>query len=406
MTSPDWSAYVDLTTYDLTATDIFNAAITEARTKLPEWVPYAGSIEVVLLEAIATEVAEVVQAANRVPGATTETLLKLFGVERSNGTKATTTITVVMVNSSGYTISSGTNFAYFPPDERDPVVYVTTADLVVPNGQVSGTVDAEALEVGTASNEPSSGASVQILETVPYVKSSTLASKPSGGLEAESDTEFFTRAVNTLQSYSAAASTASQIESLVLTDHNPPAWRAKAFNLERSSDRDTTVDGHVAESHPGHVLVAVAKQNADVGDLTDIPLSAAELQAIEDDLNDRTNASLIINVVNAEVCPISVELVVYKKEGYLTTTVIDSIESALDGWLSPNSWDWTQAVRINEVIALIDQVAGVDYVSEVVDIDSTNTTNTSAGDPGDDLVLNLLGSLTAPDSANYSITVI
>jgi hypothetical protein len=405
MTSPDWSEYVDLTPYDLSAVDIFNEAITEARTKLPEWVPYAGSIEVVLLEAIATEAANMVAAANRVPGATTETLLKLFGVERSDGTKATTTITVVAINTAGYTISSGTNFAYFPPDDRDPVVYTTTADLVIPNGSASGTVDAEAAEVGTASNEPSSGAAVQVLETIPYVKSSTLASKPSGGLEAESDTEFFQRAINTLQSYSAAASTSSQIESVILTDHNPPAWRAKAFNLERESDRDTSASGWVAESHPGYVLVAVAKQNADSSDSSDIPLSASELQAIADDINDRSNASLVVDVVNAEVVDVAITITVYKKEGFQSATVASSIESTLDGWLDPNSWDWNQVVRINDVIALVDQVDGVDYVSSVGNI-TTTSANASNSGAGTDLDLHLLGSLTIPNSSSYSITVL
>lgn len=405
MTSPDWSDYVDLTLYDLSATDVFNEAITAARTSLPEWIPYAGSIEVVLLEAIATEVANVVAAANRVPGATTETLLKLFGVERSDGVKATAEITAVMVDTQGYSIPSGTSFAYFPPDDRDPVVYVTTADLSVPNGSTNGSVAVEAQDVGTAGNEASVGSPVQVLSTLPYVKSTTLTVAPSGGLEAEDDATFFARAVNTLQSYSAAASTASQIESVILTDHNPPVWRARTFDLERASDRDTSVAGWVAGDHPGYVLAVVAKQNADNADLSDVVLTAGELQAIENDINDRTNASLIVNVVNAEIVDVAVELTVYKKTGYQTTVVLDSIESALNSWLSSNAWDWNDTVRVNDIIALVDAVEGVDYVDSVTSLTSTSANASNVSGVASDLQLHLLGSLTTPDTANHAITV-
>lgn len=404
MSSPDWSPYVDLTLFDKTATDVFNEAIDDARTTLPEWVPYAGSIEVVLLEAIATEVANMVAAANRVPGATTETLLKLFGVERSDGTKATTTITVVMTTTQGYSIPSGTSFAYFPSDGTEATVYVTTADLVVPNGSANGTIAAEAQSVGTGGNEPPAGAALQVLATLPYVKSAVLATAPAGGLEAESDATFFTRAVSTLKSYSAAASTASQIESIVLTTHNPPAWRAKAYDLERSADRDTSIAGWVAGSHPGYVLVVVGKQNAVPTDTSDIALSASEVQAIEDDLNSKTNASLVVNVVSAEIVDVAVAITVVKQTGYQTTTVSDSIITALDSALSPNAWDWNGTVRINDIIALVDNVDGVDYVTTVGNITSTSANASNSG-AGTDLSLHLLGSLTSPDTANYAITV-
>ena len=75
MTSPDWSQYVDLTVYDQTATEIFDESIDYAIDVLPEWEPQAGQIEVVLLEAMATQAASVAAAANRVPGAVMETLL-------------------------------------------------------------------------------------------------------------------------------------------------------------------------------------------------------------------------------------------------------------------------------------------------------------------------------------------
>lgn len=404
MASPDWTEYVDLSIFNQDATELFDEAIEYARSALPEWLPEPGNIEVILLEAIATEASNVISAINRVPGATTETLLKLFGVERSDGTLATGTIQIITTNTNGYTIPSGSSFAYFPSDGTTPLIYLTDADLIIPNGSAAGTVAVTAQAVGPDFNEPSAGAALQLLETVPYVSSATFVSSPTGGAAAESDSEFFQRAVNTLRSYSAALTTADQIASYVLVNYSNVVYRCHVFDRSRSADRDTSAPGFVDQAHLGYSLVVVAGLNSDPTATADTQLSASIRQTIQDDITARVNPGLVVEVVNAEIVDVAPAVTVKKLPGYTATQVSDAISSTLVSYLSPNQWDWDNSVRVNELISLIDTVAGVDYV---VSIDEINTisSNASGGATGQDLDLHLIGSLTTPDEASFVITV-
>lgn len=404
MASPDWTPYVDLSINDLDATGIFDEAIEYARTALPEWIPQAGNIEVILLEAIAVEAANVIAAINRVPGATTETLLKLYGVERSDGELAHGTIQVITINTNGYTIPGGSNFAYFPPDGTTPLVYLTDDDLIIPNGFASGTVTVTAQAVGSVYNEPSAGSTLQFLETVPFIQSVTFNVAPSGGASAETDDQFFQRAINTLQSYSAALTTADQIASYVLVNYPDIVFRSHVFDRERSADRDTSAPAYSPEAHVGYALVVVAGQNSSPTDTSDTQIDAGDRQTIQDDLQARVNPGLVVEVVNAEIVDVAPSVTVKKVAGYTATQVEDAIKSTLTSYLSSNSWDWDSSVRVNELISLIDDVEGVNYVVSIDGIDTTSD-NASGGGTGQDLDLHLVGTLTTPDAANFVVTV-
>ena len=53
MASPDFSAYVDLTPFDSTVSNILEEGIEQARTLLPQWTPRAGQTETTMMEAVA-----------------------------------------------------------------------------------------------------------------------------------------------------------------------------------------------------------------------------------------------------------------------------------------------------------------------------------------------------------------
>ena len=93
MPSPDVRPYVDLTLLDVTPDQLAQAAIAVLAGQLPGWQPREGNVEVMLLEANAAITAELVAAVNRMPGAVLETLLRLFGADRSLGHPATATVT-------------------------------------------------------------------------------------------------------------------------------------------------------------------------------------------------------------------------------------------------------------------------------------------------------------------------
>ncbi len=400
MASPDWSEYVDLTVYDKTATEIFNDSIDYGRDLLPEWQPKVGNLETVLLEAIATQSVSVIAAANRVPGAVMETLLLLYGVERDAGQKATATLSVSMINNSGYTVPAGTNYAYFPPDGGKALVFELMEDISVPAGSTTGTGTVEAIDIGSEFNNPPAGSSVQVLSSIPYMLSSSFTTQPSGGTDPESDQDFFTRATTTLRSYSGALTTTTQIESWVLVTFPNDAYRCKVYDRRRKTDRDTTSATY--DTHDGYSLVAVAGLNAVITDTGDVPLSVQQLDDISTELDKKTNTGLVTEVVNAQLVDVTVSVQVVPYVGYTTSQITDSINAALNSYLSPNEWDWSDTVRKNEIISLLDNVEGVDYVSELTSITSTSpdTTVTANGD----LSFHILGTL--PVSTGHSISVL
>ena len=169
MVSPDFSDYVDLTPYDTTVANILEEGITQARALIPQWTPRVGQIETTIMEAVAYQTANLSNAANRLPASTVETLLKLAGITRSNGTKATATITINFTDTTGYTIPSGTPFVNYGTDGA-AYVYLLDDDATVASGAnqlTSKAVTAQA--VGTTFNTPSNGATLQVLSTIPYI---------------------------------------------------------------------------------------------------------------------------------------------------------------------------------------------------------------------------------------------
>src|SRR4051794_9970409 len=104
MPSPDLSGYVDLSLFDKNPQDIYDAAIAELLTRVPEFVPVEGSIEVELLEALALQVAEAAYAINRVPGAVAQIIMQLFGITMFTGTQPTADITFTLSDNLGHVV--------------------------------------------------------------------------------------------------------------------------------------------------------------------------------------------------------------------------------------------------------------------------------------------------------------
>ena len=102
-------------------------------------------------------------------------------------------------------------------------------------------------------------------------------------------------------------------------------------------------------------------------------------------------ANLIIHIIDPTVVEIDVVVEVVKFPEYEGAVVQANITAALDDYLSPQTWPWSRYLRYNELIALISNVDGVDYVSSM----TTPSSNVDLGDSA---------TLTTPD--DYTITVV
>ena len=264
----------------------------------------------------------------------------------------------------GHTIPALTPVGYFGP-EGATFVYLLDADATVASGSTSLTgVAVTAQAVGTGYNTPSNGSSLQTLSVVPYVSTTILDSKPTGGLNAETDAEFFTRAVTILKSYSTVMVTEEQIQAHILVNYTGTVYRAKAYNLRRYADRNMVTGGG---SHTGYVLVSVAGENVNgyPRSVEDATITASNVSDITTAITSKIATGLTIEIHNAELIGIGITCEVYKTTSAAAGTVSDAVQTALETYLDADAWDWDRVVRVNEVISLLDNVAGVDYVKVV-----------------------------------------
>jgi hypothetical protein len=367
MASPDVRSYVDLTVFDDNPVEVLNDILSAGRALLPNWTPAVGQIEAVLAEAIALRSSEVVAAINRVPSATTEVLLQLFGLTRSDGVASTALINLTFSNAGQ--LPAGTEFLYVNSATSTSYIFsldaaldMTASDYDAGSGTyIKSNVAVTAQEVGTKYNFSADGLGLTLLSNASFFLSATFATSPSGGANAESDQAYFDRGVALLGSYTSASTTASQIKYYVASNKTY-ANRVEVYNRRRYRDRDTTADDYGV--HDGAVLVAVAAAVNNAASATsEITVSASNLADLYSSLDARTPAGTFIDVMSAELVDVDITATVVKKSGFSSSTVSASITSALQSYLNTNTWDWsTQRIRRNEVISLIDSVAGVDYV--------------------------------------------
>jgi len=137
------------------------------------------------------------------------------------------------------------------------------------------------------------------------------------------------------------------------------------YNRRRYRDRDTTASDY--GTHDGVVLVAVGGNVSTAASASvEVPVSTANLADLYESVTERTPSGVTVDVMSAELASVSVTANVVAQSGTVASTVRTSVEDAIKAYLDPNVWDWsTNTVRKNELIALIDSVAGVDYVSSL-----------------------------------------
>ena len=363
--SPDVKKYVDLTIYDEDPVVLLDEILGAARGLIPSWRPEAGQIETVLAEAFAMRSASVASSINRVPAAATEVLLQLFGLTRSDGAKSTATVSITFSDSDTFerSLAAGTEFLYV--DAATGIAYTFTLDAAFTlNGSLTGTAAVSSVSVGAANNVAGSGRNLTLLSNALFFESASFTTAAIGGADAETDTEYFDRGVNLLASYTSATTTASQIKYYVGANKTY-ANRVEVFNRRRYRDRDTTASDY--GTHDGSVLVAVASTvSSPASASSEVVVAADSLADLHTSIQGRTPSGLIVDVMSAELAGIDVVASVVKKDGFLASDVLTSIETALKAYLNANTWNWsTDTVRRNEVIALMDAVAGVDYVASL-----------------------------------------
>ena len=379
--SPDYVPFIDLALHDKSPSDVLAAGVATLRARRTDWVPEPTNVEYALMEAMAVEIAETLFTLNRLPRTMMMILLERFGVVRDPGATPSVDVEFTAVDDTGYVVPAGTEVS-LPLDTNDYetnsdyMSFYTNLDLTIVGGTTTGTVTASAERYTTVANGIAPGVRVDVIDALSGIETAKTASVVAGGLSPETDQALLERGTQRLQRLVDTLVIPQNFTQAALED--PRVFRALTLD-----NYDPTGEGDPGDN-PGHVTIVV------YGD--DGPLSAGDKTALFDDLDPRTAANLILHIIDPTVTAVDVTVTVAALPTYTPEAVQASVEDALDQYLSPTFWPWAGVVRRNEIIALADQVPGVDYVDTLTTpaSDVTLTGNATLVTPGT-ITVNITG---------------
>ena len=348
---------VELTPDDRDPQATFDAMLASVQAALPTWDARNGALETVLLEAFATGAADVIYALNRLPGRIEQDILALYDVARYAGARATGTAVITFDTSRTATVTAGLRFAVPDSDIELEVSTTTTgtgATLSVP---------VRATEPGSAPNALPAGSSLDVLDAIPFAVSVALSGTLTGGADPETDAAYIERASTRL---------ARVTSSLVVPEHftayaleNPAIKRAKVYDQWDGVTPLSTSD-------LGYVTVAVYGAQAQVASGTRTALAA--------EMNERAATMITPVVIQATVSTINIAATVVALSGFDTNAVRDACVAAVRAYVNTDTWVWDASLIDTEIISVLDDVTGVDYVtSGSVTPSGTTTITTPAG---------------------------
>ena len=349
----DLTGYIDLRLYDVSDQEIVDTAIAAAQLNLPGWIPNEANTEVIVIEALALEIAEAIVAVNRLPGAVAVAILGIIGVTRDLGAPPTATATITFGDLLGHTVPAGTRIHLPLADGSTVTFLVEPPGLVVAPGSGDGVASLIGDTYTSAANGTPIGTVLTMADRLPFVDSVVLATAVADGRSPESDDEWRDRGVDRLSRLT---------EALVLPRHFVAAALEDplvgiAMGLDSYDPDDVGVPG----DHPGHMTVAVL-------DEAGAALSAPTKAALEASMEASAVAILDVHIMDATVVTVDVDATVVPTAGAVWATVEASVIAGIEAYIDPIAWSQREGgdtIYLNEMISLIDQISGVDRVVSV-----------------------------------------
>jgi hypothetical protein len=369
MPSPDFSNYIDFTIYDIDPTSIYDEAIAYARTAVPEFSPRTGTLEDAIMQAVAYNTSLIYSQINRLPNGLMEGLARLSGLERLEATFATGTALIEVFDNNGVTVSAGTVVQYevINDDIVTSYPFETTVDLIIPEGETSGSVAIQAIYAGQYPALLTSQ-ELTLVSPAPSVIAITLDSTLLVGTDTETDTEFFNRATQHFASLSSVLTTKTQLANYIKANYpNIPYFGV--FDLTTMSDLAWD-----AEDIAGAVTLVV-------GNTVGGNLDNDSIDSLLTDIQSKCVAGLAIELVNYDKVNIIVSCEIALSNGYTSLEVRNAVDSYLTSVLSYSGYNFSGTIIKNELISGIATIPGVKYVSDITitSIDGDFSYNSGTG---------------------------
>ncbi|MDQ5975489.1 MAG: hypothetical protein QG661_2698 [Actinomycetota bacterium] len=338
---------LDLSAIDLVVDDrdpqaTFDAALALLETLAPGARPRNGSVEAILLESIATANADTIYALNRVITLVVEGILGLYGIPRYAGASASGVVTLTLDGSRTLTVTAGQRLS---EPSTGLVLLVTTTTSVTSATSIALPVHTE--EPGGAGNAITVGTSIDLLDAIPYAVSAAVTTALTGGSDAESDTSYVDRASTVL---------ARVTSSLVLPIHFI-AYCLEDPRVNRATAIDLYEPGGTIGADTGHLTVYTYGYSAQ--------LSAEIREELRAAMHEISASMVTVHVEPATLVTQAVTCEVTALAGYDPGDLETTITAALTAWMTPNSWTWGDDVRQTDIIALLADIPGVDFVDAV-----------------------------------------
>lgn len=338
---------LDLTAIELVVDDrdpqaTFDAALAVLEALAPGARPRNGSVEAILLEAVATANADTIYALNRVITLVVEGILGLYGVPRYAGASAAGVVTLTLDGSRTLTVTAGQRLS---EPSTGLVLLVTTTTSVTSATSIALPVHTE--EPGGAGNAITVGTAVDLLDAIPYAVSAAVTTALTGGSDAESDAAYIDRV---------SARLARVTSSLVLPEHFT-AYCVEDVRVNRATAIDLYEPGGTVGSDAGHITEYVYGYSAQ--------LSAEIREELRAAMHAISSSLVTIHVEPASLVTQAVTYEVTALAGYDPGDLETTIDAALTAWMNPNDWAWGEDIRQTDIIALLADVTGVDFVDAV-----------------------------------------
>ena len=337
---------------------IIQEALTSLISGFPGFVPKEAHLEVWLLEVISRMTAETRDMFNRVP----ESIFRYFGKSLINlapvdGSPAEALTTWTMIDSTGYTIPSGTRVAYRITGDELKVFKTVEDHVVAPGGTSLAGVLVEALDDGTHANGLSPVA-LEIVDSLASVLSVTATTTTANGVDRESDDMYLSRLRDEMRLLTPRFVLAS--DAAVLARRITGVHRALGID---NYDPTPATFGH-------EKMMTLAVVGAD-----GLALSAPIKAEVEAYLESLRELNFVLHVVDPTYTTINVVFTVAIYAGFDTADVDTRATQAVTDYISPSSWAggdlnppvWRAqgVVRYLEVAEVLNRVDGVDYVSSL-----------------------------------------
>lgn len=281
---------------------------------------------------------------------------KIVGVTRVPAAAATMTVEFTVTDTAGYVIPSGTRLVYRRTGS-DTVAFVTTTDLTIDPGDTTGTVEAQAIIVGTAANDLVA-AELALADPLAYITAVESTTTTSGGVDAETPADYLDRLAEELR----LLSLVPRLEDEYALVARRVAGVYRARDIARyDADTDTP-------DSPGHVTVIVV-------DVDGAALSAGVKSDVEDvlDSDDTRALNVIVHVIDPTPQAVTVDFTAVAEVGADPTAVELAAIAAVENYLGPGTWAggdedppvWrdVDTIRYLELAALLNGVSGLDYLT-------------------------------------------